>query len=269
MRSNKWILIIHLVLIGVLLVGCYENQEGCLDLYASNFDVDADDDCCPDPDNCCCEYPELQLTIAHQLDSTSLQLGQIYETASGQTYILTELSFLLSDFALHSDTSWTGIRDTIVLEDQLRPDDATEISRNSFRFTVGSFLPPGNFDQIRFLCGLTAVEANTSPSQFEAGHVLSDNSDLWDASDGYQMFRVGMIPDTSTMDTIHLQFPAFPAIPFTLPIDEEKTIGSDLNVSISINYNLWFDALNPETDLISEMEAKIANGIKSSLSYLP
>ncbi len=262
MRKNSWILIIHLVF-GLLLVGCYENQEGCLDLYASNFDVDADDDCC-------CEYPELQLSIAHQLDSTSLQLGQVYKTKSGQTYILTELSFLLSDFALlQADGTWTGIQDTIKLEDQLRPDDAVQISRSSFRFPVGTFLPPGNFNQIQFLCGLTAIEANTSPSQFEAGHVLSSSSNLWDEVDGYQMFRIGMIPDTSTMDTIQLQFPAFPSIPFALEIDEEKKIGSDINISISVDYNSWFDSLNPATDLIPEMEAKIAEGIKSSLSYLP
>lgn len=269
MKRSRWISIIHLVIIGVLLAGCYENQEGCLDLFASNFDVDADDDCCPDPENCCCEYPDLQLTIAHQLDSASLQLGQTYQTNSGHTYIITELSFLLSDFALRSGSTWVGIRDTIRLEDQLRPDDAVRISRSSFRFTVGPFLPPGSFDQVRFICGLTETEANTSPSQFESGHALSSSSDLWDESDGYQMFRVGMIPDTTTMDTIQLQIPAYPSIPFTLDIDEEKTIGNDLNMSISVNYNLWFDSLNPDTDLISEMEAKIAEGIKSSFSYLP
>ena len=54
--------------------GCYEPIEGCLDVRATNFDLNADRSC---PDNCC-EYPELRLKLLHryqQIDTYGLDLA--------------------------------------------------------------------------------------------------------------------------------------------------------------------------------------------------
>ena len=51
-----------------LLSGCYEDRKGCLDLRATNFDIDADREC-----DGCCVYPQLRLVFEHKLspDSTA------------------------------------------------------------------------------------------------------------------------------------------------------------------------------------------------------
>ena len=250
-------------------IACYENQSGCLDLMASNFDVDADEDCCKDPDDCCCEYPDLILNVAHQLDSASLQIGQTYSNNLGQPYILIAVNFFLSDFGLHHNGEWYGIDDSILIEDIKRPNDVTPVSRSSLRLTIGKFLPSLSFDEFRFLCGLSQAEADSSPSQFEDNHPLSKTSNLWEEANGYRMFAVSMIRDTMTMDTVHLSIAASPAIPFDLSIDETKSIGEDLNISLSINYNKWFDTLDLENDSVELLAEKIKEGIKSSIDYLP
>ncbi|HMV23421.1 MAG TPA: hypothetical protein PKA71_03780, partial [Saprospiraceae bacterium] len=37
---------------------CYQPKEGCLDINATNFDATADEECC-------CQYPVLQLKFKH------------------------------------------------------------------------------------------------------------------------------------------------------------------------------------------------------------
>ena len=48
------------------LFSCAEKQEGCLDVYATNFEFEADKVC-----EDCCTYPVFELEVSHYWDSSN------------------------------------------------------------------------------------------------------------------------------------------------------------------------------------------------------
>ena len=92
MRKNKDGRYLIIALAAVLALGlsaCYEPEEGCLDVAAKNFQVDADLNC---PDDCC-EYPNLKLLLSHRVgpqgnDEPIRYIDSVYRDAQGQVFRL-------------------------------------------------------------------------------------------------------------------------------------------------------------------------------------
>ena len=132
-----WTLLLGISLL--LFSGCYEKQEGCLDAFAENFDFEADSDCCEgtDSDECCCMYPDLSLTVQHQVGEENMVLGNVYLNDRNQPYIINKVSFYMSTVQLY-DKIWYSVDESIALtmNDQVKevPDDITRITRQGFQF---------------------------------------------------------------------------------------------------------------------------------------
>ena len=80
------------ILMAVLLSACYEPTEGCLDVRATNFDLDADEGCAD-----CCTYPELSLRFENVWvypDSVApLRLHTFYVDAVGNPFRFERIRF--------------------------------------------------------------------------------------------------------------------------------------------------------------------------------
>ena len=93
---SKILLICNLVVLNA----CYEDQEGCLDINATNFDVEADINC---PD--CCTFPMLQLDYQHKAETADTTINFSYESityqdGAGNPFRVRSVQYYLSDFHL-------------------------------------------------------------------------------------------------------------------------------------------------------------------------
>ncbi|MDH3651152.1 MAG: hypothetical protein OEQ53_15815, partial [Saprospiraceae bacterium] len=192
--------------LGILLIGCYEKKEGCLDALASNFDVTADLDCC-------CSYPQLILDVKHVYDSVNLNLGDVYTNQHLQVFRLLSFAFYVSDVQLRKADKWTSVSNQVEFSDnsgQLHSesDDVTIISRQTFRFNIGTFIESGSYEQIRFTVGLVPPESNVNPITIDDEHALSSaNNELWNNESGHCAYRFELV-DTTTSDTLLWKVPA-------------------------------------------------------------
>ncbi len=96
-KINRLIPFLFLALVSIFLTSCIETSEGCLDAFATNLDVEALDDCC-------CEYPDVNLRMSNIWnDTTSFRLLDtlIWE---GDTLILHDFAIYISDYSI-SDTN--------------------------------------------------------------------------------------------------------------------------------------------------------------------
>ncbi len=257
------------IFLGIILSGCFEKKEGCLDVVAANFDAGADK-------NCCCIYPKLTLDVKHIYDSTNLSLTDVYTNNLGQDFKVLSIAFYISDVQLRSNGEWTPVSNVIEIRDHtggihVRPDDVTIINRQTFKFNVGEFLTPGSFDRLRFSIGLKAPEVNTDPESVQDDHPLSSTSSdqLWDPIDGYLSYRISLI-DTLQQDTLHWKTPATTMAFVDLEIDLkiDKQIGEDLVIPLEIDYRKWLQSIDIRSDSSEEINLKMRSGMESSITFL-
>lgn len=198
------------------LSACYEPQEGCQDIAATNFDASADKDC----EMPCCIYPKLRMGVNQHYDSLSYVENTRYRNASGQWFVLRNVSFYLSDFQLFQQGVEHIVSDTVGLftlpptgTDTLREiftDDFVLVRRVPLVNEVGTFRTDGNFENLRFRLGLDDQAQQVVPSRAPAGHPLRPQGDsLWHGhSEGFVFMQVIVARDTfpgTVSDTISLK----------------------------------------------------------------
>ena len=121
----------------------------------------------------------LQIQITPKVSGENLQPASFrYQTSAGETFSVTRVSYLVSDFELQRDDgSWLELSNSIAWLDY-------DQNRDSIRLRN---IPPGAFRSIRFLVGLNTNLNHADVAKFPAGHPL--NPDLnglsWSWQGGY------------------------------------------------------------------------------------
>lgn len=203
------------LLAGMTWSGCYEPVQGCLDVRASNFDLDADEPC---PDDCC-EFPELKVRFNNvwtYVDTVmSLRTDTSYVDAVGQPFRFSKVQFYWSDLRLRmsggttllvqdsldllvadgTDTTELIIRDDIVL---------ATINDSRDQQTVGTLIPEGWLEALDVTLGIgqdlnAAVTTSVAPTSHPLAPKLGPlnfGSEL-----GYVFARIEYFQDTTAVDT--------------------------------------------------------------------
>jgi cytochrome c peroxidase len=109
----------------------------------------------------------LQIEITPKVSGENLQPASFrYQTSAGETFSITRVSYLASDFALQcNDGSWLEISNSIAWLD-------FEQNRNSIWLPK---IPAGEFCSVRFLVGLNTNLNHADIAAFPAGHPLNPN----------------------------------------------------------------------------------------------
>ena len=97
---------------------CFQPEEGCLDIEATNFTLSADRDCVQDDNtsDCPCTYPDINLVIEHVYNDQAYLPDSVYQNNLGQTFRIRDIQFYMSDICLiRSDSTVVKILDTITL----------------------------------------------------------------------------------------------------------------------------------------------------------
>ncbi len=121
----------------------------------------------------------LKVEINPQVAGDALQPASLrYQTMAGETFSVTRVSYLLSDFSLQNeDGRWLEFSNGVAWLD-------FDQNRNSFRIEP---VPPGNFLSLRFTVGLSPRLNHLNITNFPAGHPLNPdvNGLYWGWQGGY------------------------------------------------------------------------------------
>lgn len=259
------------------LVACYEAKEGCLDIDATNFEFEADDDCCENKsvEDCCCEYPSLKLSIKHQYGDENLSLSRPYTNLADQVFTIKSVEFLISSVEV-SDGSRSGVTDRLSLATSSGQqidiiDDIRLLTTSSFSVDAGSFLEIGIYDTLYCRLGVDPLLLDVAHDAFPASHVLHSTSVLRDSA-SHELYtgRLVFDSDTSTMELDTLLLPSAYMTNLQIPLIEsiEKKAGSDLTVRLGIDYSKWFDEVDFEKDDHQTIRQKILQRISDSITSI-
>ena len=174
---------------------CTEPEEGCIDVLASNFELDTDIDCCRDEDEeCCCTFPSLTLNLIYKLNEmdtlgdamTNFRLGEFYALENGLDSIRVDsFLFFVSKVEGVEDNNTDTLR---VLETfnvtELNAEGESEvmsfqdnialINMQSFQFILGTYRSEIDINQVNFNIGLDETIAEINPSDVQSDHPLSN-----------------------------------------------------------------------------------------------
>jgi cytochrome c peroxidase len=121
----------------------------------------------------------LQIQISPQFSGEDIQPASFrYQTSVGESFSVTRISYLVSDFELQrNDGLWLAISNSVFWLDLGQ-------NRDSFRLEN---VPSGEFTTIRFLVGLNTNLNHANPAQFSANHPLNPavNGLYWGWQGGY------------------------------------------------------------------------------------
>ena len=121
----------------------------------------------------------LQIQITPKVSGENLQPASFrYQTSAGETFSITRVSYLVSEFALQRhDGSWLELSNSVAWLDY-------EQNRNSLRLEK---IPAGEFRAVRFCVGLNTNLNHADIAQFPASHPLNPNLNglHWSWQGGY------------------------------------------------------------------------------------
>lgn len=259
---------------GMLLTGCYEPKEGCLDVRAVNFDVSADIDCC-------CEFPALKVEVLQRFDSLVWLPDQVYTNALGQPFRLQHVALYLSGFEFGRNGMLYGVEDSLLfkvwdpgsadtLERRLR-DDIILVRRSPSEYTVGQFSESGAFESLRFRVGAGADARDVIPELAPNGHPLRPQAEnLWLGRDtSYAALRLVVVRDTlsgTLPDTLY-----FTRQDFDNPVIEETRTfnhqtGYDFRVRLTIDYARLLQGVDWQNGDKTVWKNTIANNLSATFS---
>lgn len=271
--------ILFLIIGLVIFLSACEEDPGCLDVQASNYQVDAEDPC-----GDCCTYPAFRLSLRHRWSSLDTVLTFSVDTTVfstvDQDLRFDGLHFYLSGIRLvRADGSTLSVFDDsqVTLEragDSVRVDvkeDVLLAAAGSFRTHVlGSYRGEGIFESIQFEFGAPAQVASASPDLFpDRSPLAAQTPSMYDENQGYRTFRVSVYPDRQdTSPRIISAFSSDTLPTITLPISFQLDRGYFTDISLAIDYRNWFEGLD-WTNLTDEEAANfILDQLQNSVQVI-
>jgi len=259
--------VFYFILLSFLLQSCTP-VEGCKDPLASNFDPEADK-------NCCCQYYQLKFEIDHSIDSlgTDFNLLSAYPDADINFYQVKSSAILISSISLinRSGESFSVI-DKIELPlssggSELFTNDFNVIKPGTFINSIGGFSSFGNFERLKFLVGL-----NNSASRANALEIYDNTNPLsylntntfFDANSNTFNYGKWEIINTNTSDTSFYKIAD--TVWIELPINVVAKDGFDTRIPLRLNYSILFDGISFSNDSQTLIEQKIKNNLRNAFS---
>lgn len=246
-----------LFLVGILcsFAACYDRIETCLDEYAANYDVTSDDSCSD-----CCTYPSLTLRFTHLLGDSLFTKKDTITNDLGQTYLLEDVRFYLSDVDIYQEGMPLSIRQYIATDDNqiIINDDMKIIKSTDSIVNFGTVRAFGTFDSLTCHFGLSEVMTNTAFVNLPSSHILQPLVRLKDKTDQQAYLtmkykRITPVKDTVSQIISVTQRPDFPTIILKKVIQTVK--GNPMIVGIKVDYKVLLQNqdLNFSADSLSKL----------------
>ena len=252
---------------------CYETEEGCLNSFANNYSIGADNAC-----DTCCVFPTFSLNLSHSFDTLNFNTSSVYEDDFGQAYRVEELKYFISSIQLsNADGMLVSPKDSIEIS-SLKGNEMVVLKANenyalvnqlSPRFELGEMIANGAYNQIHFSMGLDPCFNHIDTASLEESHLLRVNKDSLyiNKVEGFVFQRLRLIRDTSTMESILIEVSGddeYEAlmIPIAIQIDR----GLDVSVSLKLDMKKWLQGIDVKNDQKNEILSKLKQNLGVAFS---
>lgn len=239
----------------LLFTSCYEEQTGCQDIQAFNYDAAADD-VCPPPDkgeiDDCCNYNQLNVQLSFVFDSLAFSLNSTYPLESEDSINVRDAYILLSNFEIDGESN-TGyqVMSFADFDGDGSASNLNDIIKADFRSLdedLGDLMLKDDIKQVRFKQGLLS-SINDSLLNYSDNDGLEEivDSAYVDEMNRLAFFRIEFWK--INIDTTEYVFSFF-----------EESLMADKTISLdtSIHYNNHVE-LKLEADL-----AKLFSGVDAN-----
>ncbi len=271
----EWLPVLFLAL---TVAGCYQAREGCLDVAAKNYAVDADRPC---PD--CCQYPGIKVDFLHKViigaDTFNLVYDDsVYYDAGGNAFRISDIQYYFSGLQmLRSDGTTVGVEDTLEVTIQ-QPDGSlvAEVVEDNFLLvnpqnfgvqTLGTMRENSQFSGIRFSIGVPEPENRADTLGLPAGHPLAAGDMYLGPEQGRIFNRIQFYRIENQTDTIRTSLEiSMPEnlVTIDLPVDYFVDPGFSPRFILLVDYQNWFRNVNILTDSPEAISQKITDNLSSS-----
>lgn len=258
---------LNIILFGLAIIfsSCYEESKGCLDIYASNYDVSADEVC-----DDCCTYPKLILRVIQKYDTLVLSKLDTFENNFNQQFVFHNMMFLVNGFSLEDENNQEfATEDSIsisfsengeIIKKRVL-DDVKMIVPATYNYNFGKFVSPHYYNSAHLRVGLNDDYKTAIRELLPESHVLVERADTLYLSDeeGYSMARLEVQTDPTDSMSIKVFDLKGMNFPFehTWTIDTTFVKGADAQVLMNIDYKKWLGNIDWTLS-----EEEILNGLK-------
>lgn len=281
-KMNKGSLWAAQLVLVLSLQHCAEPKTGCLDVRATNFQVDADATC-----GDCCTFPQIRLDLLHKFTIGDSLLnfipGNTYPDGTGNPFRLGDLRFYLSEIHfLRSDGTTNKLNKTVVLRKANPNGDSLRIEvEDNFalatpaalgRIQPGNFQDGGTFTGVRFKIGVGEPARNADPGSAPNSHPLRpQNVPMWTTTQGYLSQRIEVFPGSPPADTIRrlLEIGGTTSVrEITLRFKSPLSVppGFHIALTLQIDYARWLKNIQFRTDSDAEVFRKITENLPLSFA---
>lgn len=272
------------LVLALCLTACYEPKEGCLDLRARNFAVDADNACAG-----CCQYPALKLAVSHKVYNVArdtfynlVYQDSVYQDGAGNNFRVQNIQFYISNLRfVRPDGTEVPTLDSLNIESTDVNGNVQEINvldnfalvnRSTFtEFSMGTFIAEGKFSAIRFEVGIANPVNQTMPSSFLSGHPLANENMYVNADTGFIFNQLAWLNGANKTDTLvtnlNIATESFLRT-IEVPLDISLIEGFDVILTLRVDYAQWFLGIDLKNDTPATLATKITDNLRNSFTVL-
>jgi len=255
-----------------LITACATREEGCTDALANNFDISVDKSC-----QSCCEYPGVRIRLTHKYGSTAMVYNQpIFKDGAGNSFGFGDLRFYISNIQVLSvGNRVIDVQEPLdVYVEKAAGDTLKTTVPNSYGLARGvsqadmyvqSYRDTATVNRIRFTVGVSGEMNQANPLRLPSSHPL--RSSAYDgmylgAQNGYVFARALYY----AQDTVDLKISGNNNLrTIELAITPTKIQrGYNLNVLMDVDYAIWFQSVNVNTDTPAQVSQKILEKLVQS-----
>jgi hypothetical protein len=244
----------------IVLQSCTTREQGCLDIYASNFELTAEKDC-----DGCCLYPALNVALSQVWNDSSFNVESPLLDSEGDSFKIIDLKYFLSAWILYgTNDEQYGVDSALLgcIPPMVYSPDAIVADARQFNYQIGIIRDAPTIDSLCVTLGLDntypCIEEDTTNAFVE----LTRRSPLWDPSaDALRSIRLVLQRDLQSeiFDTIFIDFKAREEIPFPLTFAR----GAATALRMSVDYEPWFR--NVDAQDINSFAPSIIAGFPGSI----
>jgi hypothetical protein len=254
-----------LVLTGEAFFACTTRVEGCLDVGAVNFDLDADRAC-----EECCQFPVLSISLSQKWNDRNFTTEDTLYDIHQVPYMVKDLRYYLSSFSWFDAGGAVYTVDTTVIRCGASAlpytSDIIEIESRRFSYNLDTFHVFPIIDSLRFDVGCLDRFDCVDEGDMLTPAVLSGASPLWDSlSMQRASVRIVLQKDlmSQQLDTVYLRLCHKEHISYNASFQPGKNQVMD----ITVNYALWFEGF--DTAELFSLETSLNAGIPGSFTRTP
>lgn len=238
---------------------CYSNEEGCLDRYASNYSVSADNPC-----DACCTYPIVKMQFSERkIGENNMVLNDTITVDSMSFFKVTKLKYYLSNLKIYSADAVISNLDSIEIIDN----ELIKIE-NNFAYIDGlrsgaDFYHTkfdGVIDSISFWVGLDPVISVEQTTKLKSGDVLYPPSGNI-VNGNYCNLSIDVVVGTTIADTLRFNLCDY-KIKSTLTFINKPSISEGVNINISLKQN--FESVFKDIDFYTVDSIQLIHAIEEN-----